>query len=207
MAWHHDVPRVVCSHATAVILGCMVTSLVGTTDFVYADCPVPDQYPHSTSLTVGDLLFRVATDRSAYVIGQTVQMFLSVENIGSNPVVIPNPCGCSPLQAFGIFPEACPTPLPSACMPPPYWAPVAHFDFGTPITVSPGQCLTFTKAWNGTPVFGGTVTPGAYVFAAGTSPEVGTFYLPESGVRLAIRIDENVPTLRGTWGRLKVIYR
>ena len=207
MASQYEPSRVAWSDVAGVGLTCLVTLVAGVMDLACADCPVPDQYPHSTSSSVGDLVFRVASDRPVYVVGQAVQMLFSVENIGSNPVVIPNPCGCSPLEAFGIFAQECPTPLPSACNPPPFWSPGAHFFFGTPITVGPGQCLTYTQTWDGAPEFGGAMMPGAYVIAGGMSRSMGSFYLPQSGVRLPIQLDQNVPTYRGTWGRLKVIYR
>lgn len=197
----------VCSTAI-VTSACLVVSVFQAPGHAKADCPVPAQFPHATSVPVGDLRFTVASDRTTYAVGQPIAMYLSVENTGPSPVVIPNPCGCTPLAAFSILPEACQTPLPPACKPPPSWYPDAHFFFGLPITVSPGQCLAYTRTWEGMPDLGGTTTAGAYVVAAGMSATIGTFFLPQTGVRLPIEIgDQSVSTRVPTWGMVKLIYR
>ena len=135
-------------------------------------------------------------------------MYFSVENIGTTSVVIPNPCGCSPLQAFGVFGENCPTPLPPECVPPLHWYPADHFFFGTPITVAPGQCIAYTRTWSGVPDFAETAPPGAYVVAVGMSALVRTFFMPDQGVRLPISIvSSTVGIPAGTWGKVKILYR
>jgi hypothetical protein len=160
----------------------------------------------------GDLRVSVATHASAYLVGQPITIYMSVENTGTTARTIPNPSMISPLQAYTIVPGNCVAADQPGCSENRLWFfPFAYFFFGVPLTVDPGQCIEYQVTWDGAPEGGGTTSPGAYaIFAAPGHDGDGAnnLFPPEGGVRLGVLIGttSTVPVAAGTWGNLKTRY-
>lgn len=171
-----------------------------------ADCPLPVAYQNSVTVIEGDWKITLATDRDRYTLGQPVSMYLSYENTGASVLEIPNPNSITPLESFYLMSASCISVTDPDCFLVFYYPHLIQY-YGVAIPVNPGQCATSTQSWNGVSQGGRAVTPGDYRLLAGMSRAFGNIFLPPGGIQLPLRIDEEVPTERTTWGRIKVVYR
>lgn len=172
-------------------------------------CSIPASYTHRTSMTVGDLLVTLATDRENYVIGSPVHFWLSFENTGSVQLIIPNPAMITPMDGLLVLPASCDSLEETGCEDAYLYSyPSALYYFGVALRLNPGQCASYEHMWDGQPFPGYTVSPGLYTIFGGMVSYMGEFHTPEGGVRLPIQIQSSatVAVTPSTWGRVKAKY-
>lgn len=187
---------IVCSHAPSAL----------------AQCEVPPQYTNTTTLTAGDLIFVMGTDRNLYSVGDSVQFYLSVYNAGPDTVVIPNPGQVSAIHSWDVLPDSCESRYePEGCeYDTPFWSPQGIFFFGIPLTLPPGACVVRTVTWDGVhwaAGLGRTVVPAVYNvvggYLAGWDGQTTSQGAPLVPMEVQIEITDGVSTVPTTWSGIK----
>jgi hypothetical protein len=174
-------------------------------------CPLPPEYTHARSVTVGDMVITLASEQGLYAVGDPITFRLSFENTGTTTQYIPNPNAIDPPLMIALLPAECGSLNDDGCYPDGAWVyrhPEGWFFFGTPIPVAPGECYIRTAAWDGVTHQGGSTPAGLYT-AFGGGFDGGSFLLPAGGVQLPIvigAVSEVTPPPPETWGRLKTLY-
>jgi len=183
-------------------------------------CTLPAGYDHVAIQTEGSLEFTLATTQSSYLLGQPITMVLITRNIGVSSVTIPNPYFVTPIESFNMLPDYCDSLDQPNCLGTwAFWVPQALYYSGSPILITPGQCVQQSYAWSGTPEPGSSVSAGGYDIVAGywegdrDYDWEGPFrpyyniYLPSGGIRLPIQIigtSAVPPASPASWSRVKL---
>jgi hypothetical protein len=190
----------------------VVTALLSASRSVSAQCPVPSQYVNSTSSTAGDLQLIMGIDRFQCAVGDPVQFYLSVYNSGPTTVIIPNPWQISAIHSWSVLPDTCQFYYePEGCeFATPFFWPQGVFFFGVATSVAPGQCKTYTTAWDGLhwgnpaiPVIPATYrVVGGFLVGAHAQTSQGAV-LEDMIVQLQIVPADAVPALPVSWSWIK----
>ena len=167
-------------------------------------CSIPSTYAHRTTLTWGNFLVTLATDRQVYAVGDSVHFWLSFENTGTNQDTIPNPTSISPMDAIVVFPAGCDSLSQDGCR----WLylfPHLVYYFGLPVILDPGACASYEHTWNGIDHYNQPIVPGTYTVIGGMISGL-RFHAPPGGIRFAIQLESTVAVSKATWGVIKFRY-
>jgi len=191
-----------------------IAALMLSSSAMAQTCDVPEEYENQVVVVESDtLVVGFATDKEVYSQLHTVYFYLVVQNIGSDECYMN--WSIDPQNAVFVLPTDCdsvykPDCYVSASV---FFYPDYVYFASSGTTLQPGECRIWENEWDidvwgeGPPpdgiykVFGGMFHPIYEMF-----PDEG-FRVPRGGARLTIEIDSTVPVERGTWGRIKSMYR
>lgn len=170
----------------------------------HAELPNEANYPNRSEMMVGNV--RVVVGLSVFETEPETPLgaYLGAENMGPDPVFIPNPNGTVPRHGWTIVPEGC----SSDSFEPPcafaYYFPVYVYPFDIGITLDPGEIFERNIVWN-RPSFA-FVEAGLHVATGGFGRE--NYHFPPGGISIPITITSDfVPVEPATWGELKQRFR
>jgi hypothetical protein len=172
-----------------------------------AQCELPATFANFSVVNENDLKISFATDKTSYVLGETVQFYFIVENVGVSTFSIN--WGMDPQDCIIVLPLSC-TSLTQDCYDDsPFHHPGFVYFYSSGTTLEPGECRIWARSWDTAerPATLATYNVLGGMFEPTFDGTIGTFHVPTVPILLNITIDDAVPAEGSTWGSIKELFR
>jgi hypothetical protein len=165
-------------------------------------------FENQTVVPHGDLLITFATNKSVYDVGEPVDFFLCIENMGTVPFSFHT--WAIPQDGYWVLSDTCTTWTSDYCWNlGPHFYPDAFFFMEWTLVIPAGGSRTWTHTWNGLNRSGSLPLAGTYPVFGGLRDDRTSgdeMFIPPGGARLTITLNSAVPVSKTTWTRLKAFY-